>query len=161
MRYVLIDRIERLQINRQITAIKNVTLSEDVFSEHFVGNPVVPGALLIESLAQAGTALLELSSELTKKALLVMVMRAKFRALVRPGDQMRIAVKLLSKDNNMADADCTIHVGDRLVADARLVFALQDAEQFYSEDVRKFVKVGYDVLLKDAQVIDQTGEGNE
>ena len=160
MRYLLIDRIERLQIDRQITAIKNVTLSEDVFSEHFIGNPVMPGALLIESLAQAGTALLEVSSEMRKKALLVMVMRAKFRSLVRPGDQLRITVTLLSQDNDMAETDCTIHVGDRLVADARLVFALRDVEQFYPDQIKNIVKVGYDFLLKDAQVIDETG-GNE
>ncbi len=161
MRYLLIDRIERLEINKQITAIKNVTMSEDVFSEHFIGNPVMPGALLIESLAQAGTALLEVSVDMKKKALLVMVVRAKFRALVRPGDQLRVTVTLLSQDNDMAETDGTIHVGDRLVADARLVFALQDVEKFYPKELRSFVGTGYDILLRDAQVIDPTGDRDE
>jgi 3-hydroxyacyl-[acyl-carrier-protein] dehydratase len=161
MRYLLIDRIERLEINKQITAIKNVTMSEDVFSEHFIGSPVMPGALLIESLAQAGTALLEVSVDVKKKALLVMVVRAKFRALVRPGDQLLITVKLLSQDNDMAETDGTIHVGDRLVADARLVFAVQDVEKFYPEQIRNIIEAGYDVLLRDAQVVDPTRDRDE
>jgi 3-hydroxyacyl-[acyl-carrier-protein] dehydratase len=161
MRYFLIDRIERLEINTQITAVKNVTLSEDVFSDHFIGSPVMPGALLIETLAQAGTALLEISVDLKKKALLVMVMRAKFRAIVRPGDQLRVTVTLRSRDNDLAETDCAIHVGDRLVADARLVFSLQDVEQFYSDKVRQIIEAGYDMLLRDAQVIDPAVKQNE
>lgn len=173
MRYVLIDRIERLEIDRQIVAIKNVALSEDVFSEHFVGCPIMPGALLIESLAQAGTALLEVSLDsrkavhskvsvsVTKKALLVMVIRAKFRSLVRPGDQLRVSAKLISRGNDLAETDGIIHVGDRLVADARLVFALQDAENFYPGNVRQIVEAGYNVLLQDATIIDPSGDANE
>ena len=156
MRYLLIDRIERLEINKRIIAIKNVAMSEDVFSEHFIGSPVMPGALLIESLAQAGTALLEVPGDVKRKALLVMVVRAKFRALVRPGDQLRVTVTLLSRDNDMAETDGTIHVGDRLVADARLVFALQDVEKFYSKEIRSIIEAGYNILLRDAQVIDST-----
>ena len=52
MRYLLIDHIERLECNKEIVAIKNVALSEDVYSDHFFGAPVMPGAFLIESLAQ-------------------------------------------------------------------------------------------------------------
>ncbi len=85
MRYLLIDRIQQVEFEKQLLAIKNVALSEDVYSEHFFGFPVMPGALLIECLAQAGTALLEISSDFKKKALLVMVEHAKFRRFVHPG----------------------------------------------------------------------------
>ena len=152
MRYVLIDRIERLEIDKKIVAIKNVTLSEDIFSEHFVGYPVMPGALQIESMAQAGTALLEVSAEVTgnpqsqvsatvtQKALLIMVLRAKFRALVSPGDQLRVTITLLSRDRDTAETDGTIHSGDRLVAEARLVFALQDVKKFYPENIKQLLQ---------------------
>jgi 3-hydroxyacyl-[acyl-carrier-protein] dehydratase len=63
MRYLMIDRVERIERGRRLTAVKNVSLSEDYFREHFIGSPVMPGALLIESLAQAATALLEISRE--------------------------------------------------------------------------------------------------
>jgi 3-hydroxyacyl-[acyl-carrier-protein] dehydratase len=90
MRYLLIDRIQRLECNKEVVAIKNVSLSEDIYADHFFGSLVMPGALLIESLAQAGTALLEVSANYGKKALLVMVDRAKFRCLIRPGDQLSV-----------------------------------------------------------------------
>ena len=77
MRYLLIDRIEFLKVNDNIRAVKCITLSEDVFSDHFFGYPVFPGALLVEVIAQAGTALLEYSSDFQKKALLVMVDQTK------------------------------------------------------------------------------------
>jgi 3-hydroxyacyl-[acyl-carrier-protein] dehydratase len=67
MRYLLLDRIVRLERNKEIQAIKNVTLSEDVYTEHFFGFPVMPGALQIECLAQAGTALLEVSESYQKQ----------------------------------------------------------------------------------------------
>ena len=82
MRYFLIDRVIYLEYGKRITAVKCAALSEDVFADHFLGNPIMPGALQIESLAQAGTVLLEVSSNFKYKALLVMVHAAKFRELL-------------------------------------------------------------------------------
>lgn len=163
MRYLLIDRIQRLEFNKQLLAIKNVALSEDVYSEHFVGFPVMPGALLIESLAQAGTALLEVSAKYKKKALLVIVERAKFRFLVYPGDQLSILMTMVSFDNHYAQMDGTVHVAGRLVMNARLAFALKDAQQFYPPKTRHLMETIYDIWLKDAQLIglDQTCETGE
>lgn len=153
MRYLLIDRIQRLEFNKCLSAIKNVSLSEDVYSEHFFGFPVMPGALLIESLAQAGTALLEVSADFKKKALLVMIEDAKFRSFVHPGDQLSIAVKLLSSDNSFARMEGTVHVAGRLVAEAKLTFALKGADEFYPPKTRHLIESVYDFWLKEAQVI--------
>jgi 3-hydroxyacyl-[acyl-carrier-protein] dehydratase len=152
MRYLLIDRIQRLECNKEVVAIKSVALSEDIYSDHFVGSPVMPGALLIESLAQAGTALLEVSANFTKKALLVIVNRAKFRRLVRPGDQLFVTATMHSLENSYARIDGKIHVSDRLVMDAELVFVLRNAEEFYSPRAKFLVETMYDVLLRDAQI---------
>ena len=84
MRYLLIDKIKQLELNKQITAIKNVALSEDVFTDHFIGYPVMPGALQIEAVAQAATALLEVSANFKVKAILTIVEKVKFRELVKP-----------------------------------------------------------------------------
>ena len=153
MRYLLIDRIERLEFNKQVLAIKNVSLSEDVYTDHFFGFPVMPGALLIESLAQAGTALLEVSANFRKKAILVIVQQAKFRSLVRPGDQLLISLNMLSHDNDSSQMDGTIHVSGRMVMSGELTFALKNVEEFYPAKTRHLIETVYDIWLKDAQLI--------
>jgi len=155
MRYLLIDRILRLEVNRQILAIKNVALSEDVYTEHFFGFPVMPGALLIESLAQAGTALLEVSANFEKKALLIMVDHAKFRAMVRPGDQLAITMTMLSCSHDSAQMEGMIHVAGHLVMSARLAFAIKEAGEFYNPIARTWVETMYQSWLRDAEIIGQ------
>ena len=95
MRYLLLDKIQHVELNRSIKAVKNVALSEDVYTDHFLAYPIMPGALMIECLAQAGTALLEISCNFSAKALLIMVEQAKFRSLVTPGDQLLISMNIL------------------------------------------------------------------
>ena len=77
MRYLFIDKIKSIECNKSITAIKNVSLSEDVFTDHFMGYPVMPGALQIETVAQVATALLEVSSDFSFKAILSIVEKIK------------------------------------------------------------------------------------
>ncbi len=153
MRYLLIDRIQRLEFNKQVQAIKNVALSEDVYADHFFGFPVMPGALLIESLAQAGTVLLEVSSNFEKKAILVMVDEAKFRTLVRPGDQLSIVGNVLSHDGDFVQMDGAVSVAEHLVMSARLTFAVRGIENFYHAEIIASVKLSYEVWLRDAQLI--------
>ena len=153
MRYFLIDRIERLECNKEIVAIKNVALSEDVYADHFFGSPVMPGALLIESLAQAGTALLEVSAAFEKKAILIMVERAKFRCLVRPGDQLFVTATLRSLEDDHARVDGKIHASNRLIMDSQLTFGLKDATEFYTPRIKFLVEAHYDVWLKGATLV--------
>lgn len=153
MRYLLVDRIVRLEANKSIRAIKNVTLSEDVYNEHFLGFPVMPGALQIEVLAQAATALLEVSTGFKKKAFPIMVSHAKFRTLVHPGDQLAISADVLSNDGDVVQVEGSIQVATKLVMDAKLVLALRDADTFYPPKTRHLVDALYDVLLRDAELI--------
>ncbi len=161
MRYLFLDRIQRLEVNKQVLATKNVALSEDVFVDHFVGSPVLPGALLIEALAQAGTALLEVSANFRKKALLVMVEQAKFRVLVQPGDQLSISAEILSIDRQSAQIQGKIHVADRLVMSAHITFSLKDAEEFYPSKTRHLMETIYDYWLKDAEIINVSRIGGK
>jgi 3-hydroxyacyl-[acyl-carrier-protein] dehydratase len=153
VRYLLIDRIQRLERDKRVLATKNVALSEDIFAEHFVGAPVMPGALLIESLAQAGTALLEVSADYEKKAILLMVKTAKFRSMVRPGDQLAVSMEVASHDADTTYMEGTVRRGDEVVATADLIFGLKDASQFYPEKKRFLVEAVYDVWLRDAELI--------
>jgi enoyl-[acyl-carrier protein] reductase III len=143
MRYLLIDRIVRLEFNQQMLAIKNVALSEDVYSEHFVGFPVMPGALLIEALAQAGTALLEVSANLKKKETLTALVTGGSRGIGRA-----IAVRLAATSaetvivnylRNQVEAEKTAKViaehGARCIL-ARANLALPNAIDSLFETVR-------------------------
>lgn len=154
MRYLLIDRVLRLERNKSVLAIKNVTLSEDVYADHFLGFPVMPGALLIEAAAQAATALLEVSGNFQKKALLAMVDRAKFRAMVRPGDQLYIDAKLLGVTEKVAQIVAELRVSETLVMDAKLIFTLQPSERFYPQKTRHLVETAYDIWLEGADLVD-------
>ncbi len=159
MRYLLIDRITSLEVFKRATAIKNVALSEDVFTDHFLGFPVMPGALLIEALAQTITALLEVSTNFKKKAILVIVEQAKFRSIVHPGDQLIITAEMISYDNSSAKLEGTVKKDKTTVMNARMVFVLKEVEQFYPKKTRHLTEALYDFWLKDARIIGLENSG--
>src|SRR5258708_35907413 len=96
--FLLVDRIEELEAER-VVGIKNVTVNEPFFVGHFPDYPVMPGVLVIEAMAQvAGVLVLsQIEDRKSKLVLLAGVNNAKFRRPVRPGDQLRIEMKLLRK----------------------------------------------------------------
>jgi len=150
----MIDKIDSITIDKDIIAVKNVTLSEDIFVDHFIGYPVLPGALLIECLAQAGTALLEYSSGFKKKALLVIVEQAKFRSEVKPGDQLMLYKKVLSLSNSAAQLSGEIKVNNKCVMNAIMTYTLNPVGKYYPAKTRYLMETVYDIWLKDAQIIE-------
>ena len=100
MRFFLIDRITRWEVGNSAEAIKNVALSEDFFDDHFPRRPVMPGVLILEGMAQLSGLLLEASLVQkygkSAKAVLTVLERTKFRALVKPGDSLVYRSELLS-----------------------------------------------------------------
>ncbi len=153
MRYLLIDKIKQLEFNKQITAIKNVALSEDVFADHFVGYPVMPGALQIEAAAQAATALLEVSANFKVKAILTIVEKVKFRELVKPGDQLLIYVKIISMQSESAFLEGLITVNKKVVMEGKFIFVLKKAAKFYPTKTRAFIESVYNFWLDGAKLI--------
>lgn len=97
MRYLLIDRIDSMKLGEWARGSKCVTRTEDCFEHHFPGQPIYPGALLTESMAQLGGALLELSlrtpGQPTPRCVLSSV-KAKFRGFVRPGDRLALHARV-------------------------------------------------------------------
>ena len=92
---LLIDRVEELVPGEMAVAKRNVTINEAVFNGHFPNNPVLPGALIVESLAQTGAvALLSQEDFKGKTAYFGGIESAEFRKVVRPGDTMRFEVHL-------------------------------------------------------------------
>src|SRR5205823_2555723 len=114
VRFYLIDRITECQPGEWARGVKNVTLSEDFMQEHFAGIPVMPGTLILEGLAQLSGYLLSVTRNPAEphleKALLSMVEKAKFRQIVRPGDQLVMESKVLSIHEDSGKVECTAAV---------------------------------------------------
>ena len=92
---LLIDRVVELEPGKKATAIRNVTINEEVFNGHFPKNPVLPGALIVESLAQTGAVALLSEPEFKGKTdYFGGIKSAEFRKVVRPGDTLRLEVEL-------------------------------------------------------------------
>src|SRR5258706_15688234 len=124
---LLVDRIEELEADR-IVGIKNVTVNEPFFDGHFPDYPVMPGVLIVEAMAQvAGVLVLsQIPDRKSKLVLLAGVDGAKFRKPVRPGDQLRIEMKLLRSRASMAKVS-GLATGDRtVVAQAEMLCVLTD-----------------------------------
>jgi 3-hydroxymyristoyl/3-hydroxydecanoyl-(acyl carrier protein) dehydratase len=132
MRYVLLDRITALQPPERATGVKCVSLSDDVFADHFPGHPVMPGALVIESLAQLSGVLCEATMRQRGRddlhALLVSIERAKFRRLVRPGDKLELEARALHVQESGGQVRATAEVDGQLAVEAELMFALVEVK---------------------------------
>jgi UDP-3-0-acyl N-acetylglucosamine deacetylase/beta-hydroxyacyl-[acyl carrier protein] dehydratase FabZ len=124
--FVMIDRVIEFIGENELVAIKNVTINEPYFQGHYPGEPVMPGVLQIEAMAQAsGVLLLRLGSVEGKTPFLMSVDKVKFRRPVRPGDQLVINCKLVKiRGNKLASAEATCTVGGNVVSSAELMFAV-------------------------------------
>ena len=122
--FLLIDRVVDLTRKQRIVALKNVTINEPFFQGHFPGVPIMPGVLIVEAIAQAGGALLltEVADRHQKLMVFTGIERARFRAPVVPGDQLRIEVQVKAwregGDRNAVRMEGIAYVGDKKVAEA-------------------------------------------
>lgn len=123
---VMIDRVLEFIGEDEIVAIKNVTINEPYFSGHFPGNPVMPGVLQLEAMAQAaGIVMLRRSGNSGKTAFFMSADKVKFRKPVRPGDQITINAKIVKvRGNKIISAECNCTVGGQVVSSADLMFAV-------------------------------------
>ena len=126
---LLVDRIEELEAER-VVGIKNVTINEPFFDGHFPEFPVMPGVLIVEAMAQvAGVLVLSQIPDRHKKlVLLASVEEAKFRKPVRPGDQLRIEMKLSKRKATIAKMYGTATVDGVVVAEAGMLCKLADRD---------------------------------
>lgn len=127
--FLLVDRIEELEAER-VVGIKNVTVNEPFFAGHFPDYPVMPGVLIIEAMAQvAGVLVLNgIPDRKNKLVLLAGVDGAKFRKPVRPGDQLRMEMKVLRSRASMAKVTGTATVDGAVVAEAEILCVLADRQ---------------------------------
>lgn len=123
--FLLIDRVIELEEGKRIVAIKNVTNNEEFFNGHFPQEPVMPGVLIIEAMAQAGAvALLSLEQFKGKTAYFGGIDKAKFRSKVIPGDTLRFELEIIKLKKVAGIGKGIAYVGDKKVAEAELTFMI-------------------------------------
>jgi 3-hydroxyacyl-[acyl-carrier-protein] dehydratase len=121
--FLLVDRVESIE-GSTITALKNVTINEPFFPGHFPGNPVMPGVLIVEAMAQAGGILaLHLMGEGLgdRRVYFMTIERARFRRPVVPGDQLRLVVSAERKRTTVWRCTGEATVDGKVVADAEFM----------------------------------------
>ncbi|MGA9422691.1 MAG: 3-hydroxyacyl-ACP dehydratase FabZ [Rhodanobacteraceae bacterium] len=125
--FLLVDRVIAYTPGERLTAIKNVSVNEPFFQGHFPGHPVMPGVLLIESMAQACGLLVHLSiaNGENRRALfyLAKVDKARFSRMVVPGDQVTLEIEQLRQIRSMCQFRCRALVDTQVVAEAELLCA--------------------------------------
>ena len=128
--FLLVDRVLELDPGRRILALKGVTFNEEFFQGHFPGQPVMPGVLILEAMAQAGGILIlpPDGSAAGKAFYLVAVDHAKFRRTVVPGDRLTIELNVIRARGNFSKLAGRVEVDGQLVAEAELTLAGVDRE---------------------------------
>ena len=123
--FLLIDTIEELEPGKRAVGKKCVTFSEPYFAGHFPGNPVMPGVLIIEALAQTGAAaILSLPDNRGKTAYFAGIDKAKFKQMVRPGEVLTLETQIIRTTGPIGVGEAVATVDGKLVAKAELTFAI-------------------------------------
>jgi len=126
MRWFWIDRFVEFVPGSRAKAVKNVTLAEEHLHDHFPGFPVMPGSLMLEGMAQTGGILLGQTSDFNEVVILAKVPNVTFHSWACPGDTLIYTATLLDVRPEGGVVECKAHVGERLVAEAEIVFAHLD-----------------------------------
>lgn len=108
MRWIWIDKFEKFEVNVCAVAIKNVSLAEEHLHDHFPGFPVMPASLMIEGMAQTAGILVGAARNFQEKVILAKIGRASFSRLVRPGEQLVYAAKIVNVSEQGAAIEGTI-----------------------------------------------------
>ncbi len=121
--FIMVDRVLELERGKTITALKNVTMGEPFFQGHFPGEPVMPGVLILEGLAQAGAVLAYMSTDSIDGKLVFFagLDNVRFRKVVRPGDQLIFKLELTRQKSKVTKMSGKAYVDDVLVTEADLM----------------------------------------
>ena len=128
--FLLVDRVTEMELGKRVAGIKNVTANEPFFGGHFPGNPIMPGVLIIEAMAQVGGVLARLSvpgalDQKKQGGVYFMAMdKVKFRRPVVPGDQVRFELEALRTGTRVWKMAGRAYVDRELAAEAELVASI-------------------------------------
>jgi 3-hydroxyacyl-[acyl-carrier-protein] dehydratase len=142
MRWFWIDRFVEFESGSHAKAVKNVTLAEEHLHDHFPGFAVMPGSLMLEGMAQTGGILLGEVHNFDHIVILAKVPKVTYHSWACPGDTLVYTAKLLDVRDEGGVVECVAHVGERLVAEAEIVFSHLDTTsnpQLAAIDQKNFV----------------------
>lgn len=125
--FLLVDKITEMEEGKRAVGIKNVTVNEPFFQGHFPGNPIMPGVLIVESLAQVGAVmLLSLPENRGKLGVFTGINGMKFRRQVVPGDTLTLEAELITYRHGMGKANVKATVEGQIAAAGEISFAVID-----------------------------------
>ncbi len=128
--FLLVDRVLELEPGRRAVGLKNVTVNEAFFMGHFPGNPIMPGVLIAEAMAQVGgVLLLATTGNEGKLAFFAGIDKLRFRRPVVPGDQLVTEVTLLKSKGDVGRVGVVGKVDGQVVAEGEYLFALRPDEE--------------------------------
>ena len=137
MRFLLIDRITEIVPHQSISALKNLTLSEEYLADHFPGFPVMPGVLMLETMVQAGGWLIRHSEDFAHSTILLTEVRAiRYNSFVSPGNTLQVKMTVRKRTDGIWDFTGCGTVNDNSAVSARLLleaFNLADRNPELSE----------------------------
>jgi len=141
MRFYMLDKIIEWKIGESARGIKNISLSEDFFDDHFPKHPIMPGVLIVEALAQLSGLLLEATVERDYKkkvkALLSILEKVKFRNISKPGDTLVLNSEILSVHEDSGRVKTIAKVDEKIIAEAEMIFILISFDDPELEKKRK------------------------
>lgn len=127
--FLLLDEIVELEPGQRAVALRHVSLDEDYFRGHFPGNPIMPGVLQVEALAQAGAvAALSLPENKGRLVLFAGIDGVRFKRIVKPGETLRLEVEMTKMRGAIGKGEARATVDGELVCKATLTFAIVDRE---------------------------------
>lgn len=123
--FLLIDEILEVEPGKSIKGVKHINEDEYYFKGHFPGNPIMPGVLQVETIAQAGAvSVLMLPENRGKLVLFAGIDRARFKRMVKPGDELMIEVEIVSLRRNIGKGKGRAEVKGELACAAEIMFAI-------------------------------------
>lgn len=127
--FLMVDRIEEMEPNVRAVGIKNVTINEPFFQGHFPGNPIMPGVLIVEAMAQVAGVLAFSSGTQGSSVYFMSIEKAKFRKPVVPGDQVKLEIKVLQQRGNVWRFSGLALVDDKVVAESEFTAMVMAKEK--------------------------------
>jgi 3-hydroxyacyl-[acyl-carrier-protein] dehydratase len=126
--FLLVDKVVTLDPEVKAVGIKNVTINEPFFQGHFPNNPVMPGVLIVEAMAQVAGILAFKSGVQGKTVYFMSIEKVKFRKIVSPGDQLRFEIDVIHKRGNVWKFSGNAFAEDKLMAEAEFTAMVSDKD---------------------------------
>ena len=126
--FLMVDKVIELEADVKAVGIKNVSVNEPFFQGHFPGNPVMPGVLVVEALAQLAGILAFKSGLRGNTVYFMSIDKVKFRKIVVPGDQLRLEVNVMHRRGNVWKFSGNAFIEDKLTSEAEFTAMVSDKD---------------------------------